>query len=462
MATTKKKNKKNRVQFLKEKYVKLIESSPFFQEEQNQSFNGIIIKTAEDLFDIFKKYDPTYHKKYLLWMLERFLDDRKVYNSDAGEYENVQRLKVEDLVKFNKDLDFFDKHKDRFPVNKRNINQYKDIQDFFEVVDEVKPKDEVSISLSQLDKQYKQEIDIWLDNENWKVVIPHTLNAASVYGKGTKWCTTMENGGSIDHYLQKGPLIILINKKADKDDDSNHKYQFHFETNQFMNAKDGSIPSLNDFLSNNQDVLYALVDNIKKEHATKLKIQHGIPLKEEDKIIKPSKDTNGEEKSITLNLTNINVENLEEGLYVDGNVNLEGNDNIKKIKDITVTGNLIARESTLESLEGNIKVDGTCDLNKCKKLKYVSDNIKVGSALILDACKNLEKLPENGDIGFHLFANICKKIDYVPKNLKVGFILFIRKTKLAKELLGKNQEIDINNYKVGENIEIAPTPLKKK
>ena len=63
--------------------------------------------------------------------------------------------------------------------------------------------------------------------------------------------------------LYKGPLYILISK-----DNPSEKYQFHFETSQFMDVKDQDI-DLGEFMEDNEDV-YQFFTKIKKLH-----IKHG-------------------------------------------------------------------------------------------------------------------------------------------------------------------------------------------
>lgn len=76
-------------------------------------------------------------------------------------------------------------------------------------------------------------IEIPYEDKEWKVVVPKSYDASCYWGNGTKWCTaTRESDEWYNHYSEQGPLYILIDKKT-KD-----KYQFHFESDQFMNEKD--------------------------------------------------------------------------------------------------------------------------------------------------------------------------------------------------------------------------------
>lgn len=58
-----------------------------------------------------------------------------------------------------------------------------------------------------------------------------TKEAACLYGKGTRWCTAAENHNAFDQYHRRGPLYVV--QTPDK-----RKYQFHFQSGQFMDEKD--------------------------------------------------------------------------------------------------------------------------------------------------------------------------------------------------------------------------------
>lgn len=80
--------------------------------------------------------------------------------------------------------------------------------------------------------------------EGWDIYIPKTYAASCKLGSGTSWCTaTTESDYYYNNYTNQGPLYILINKSNPEE-----KYQFHFESKQFMDRDDYSI-NLFDFLA---------------------------------------------------------------------------------------------------------------------------------------------------------------------------------------------------------------------
>ena len=65
------------------------------------------------------------------------------------------------------------------------------------------------------------------------IIVPHTEEASCYYGKGTQWCTAANNGNNMfEYYNDNGNLYININKLT------HEKYQFHFETDSFMDETD--------------------------------------------------------------------------------------------------------------------------------------------------------------------------------------------------------------------------------
>jgi len=64
-----------------------------------------------------------------------------------------------------------------------------------------------------------------------QLAIPETQEASCELGRGTKWCTAAAKDNMFDQYSEDGPLYVWRDKNG-------KKYQFHFETAQFMDSKD--------------------------------------------------------------------------------------------------------------------------------------------------------------------------------------------------------------------------------
>ena len=89
------------------------------------------------------------------------------------------------------------------------------------------------------------------EDSKWAIYIPKTYAASCKLGQGTSWCTASTES---DYYYNMykdeygGDYYIVISKS-----NPNEKYQFHFESGQFMDAKDVEI-DIDKFFRNNPQV----------------------------------------------------------------------------------------------------------------------------------------------------------------------------------------------------------------
>ena len=169
-------------------------------------------KNSNSIIDHFaSKGDPSKDKKYTHWIVSRY---------------NKGQFRQEDHSRVHEALSNFEQHKNK--LISKDINQYKHLTD---VEDAVEPHIG-SISNKQEKRQEKHEGADLIHSENGLTV--HKLNTkegACHYGAGTKWCTASRKNNMFDQYNKQGSLYVV--NTPDK-----RKYQFHFETNQFMNEKD--------------------------------------------------------------------------------------------------------------------------------------------------------------------------------------------------------------------------------
>lgn len=81
-------------------------------------------------------------------------------------------------------------------------------------------------------------IKVVYNDDVWQVVIPLTHAADRKYGAGTEWCTATNNPRWFKDYTKDGPLFIIRSKLAQG---RNCKWQYHKQSNQFMDFADNSI-----------------------------------------------------------------------------------------------------------------------------------------------------------------------------------------------------------------------------
>ena len=124
----------------------------------------------------------------------------------------------------------FIKYKSKLPIEKRDINRYNSVSELYSLIQTLENKG----VKSQKDVK-KEGAEVVYEDSEWKIVIPHTEEASCIYGAQTRWCTAGRENNMFEYYNKRGPLYININKQ------NGDKYQFHFETNSYMDAEDEEI-----------------------------------------------------------------------------------------------------------------------------------------------------------------------------------------------------------------------------
>ncbi len=104
------------------------------------------------------------------------------------------------------------------------------------------------------------------EDDNWQIYFPRTKGAACSLGKGTDWCTAAPGLDYYEQYAADGQLIIFINKRNPEE-----KYQFHYNSKQFIDKNDVSMPHMKFMLLNK-----ILADNV-------LNTEYSQILSKEDK-----------------------------------------------------------------------------------------------------------------------------------------------------------------------------------
>ena len=199
-----------------------------------------------------------YQKYYSKIPYETFLDivmaDPKTNIDGTGELLSLGKyakmllsfylkgtLRNEDLVKAEEYLGYVYLHNVAVEINKlRNLGDlYKVVQRY--IIEDTLEFKEILNALV-LDEDYK----LLYQGKDWTFYQPLTEKGSSYLGVNTEWCTTWgeyclnkkhrDRGNYFQSHNIKGPLFIMINKTNPLD-----KYQFHFETNQYMDKNDKRI-----------------------------------------------------------------------------------------------------------------------------------------------------------------------------------------------------------------------------
>jgi len=150
-------------------------------------------------------------------------------------------IKPEDIYKYKNYLSTFKSRRKEFPFT--DINQIKSPQDlsqFISTAIELRNQEEEDPSqikgVSKEQKYTKLKIGKVAGFTVYKIPkgAAKLKQVACDLGSGTEWCTAHSEAGYFEQYIKQGPLYIFDNGKGEK-------YQFHYESNQFMDKYDDPI-----------------------------------------------------------------------------------------------------------------------------------------------------------------------------------------------------------------------------
>lgn len=173
------------------------------------------------ILEILERGDPTRNKAYSQAIA-------KMYGNGLSKAEDVVSTLADYLAKFDKL-----KNRKKIQPPRNDFNRYKSLEDFMDVVDEY-PDEEAESK----PEEKKNATELYRDSQ-LIVTVPNDVEAACYYGQGTRWCTAGKNNNMYDYYTKGNrPLYVIIPRQQAY---PGEKYQFHFETKQFMNEQDRQI-----------------------------------------------------------------------------------------------------------------------------------------------------------------------------------------------------------------------------
>lgn len=284
--------------------------------------------------------DPTYKGgneigKYGKWILRLVYNNiknelsKQQYNNLLQQYPDginpsngkkfeaptpLPSIKDEDLYKVTKALKQYDLYKNDLG---KSIDSYKTLEelntDLYSLKQSGIPRTEIALKRYNLFKKaIPKGLKIVFENENWIVGIPTTKKSSVMFGEDTEWCTTANGQTYYEYYTERGNLYINLNK------DDGKLYQFHFETDSFMNEADDSI-SFKEIIDTDEQ--------FKKFYLTTYKENKDVIFENENWIVSVDKKNE--------RLTVYNNFNLAEGLTYKY---------YKEINELTVDDDIIDNE----------------------------------------------------------------------------------------------------------------------
>jgi len=218
-------------------------------------------KTAKQLVQLIAKMDPTPNKELAFWLALNYAryDEARATGQGIARWEDIGGRAVTALQRFKALLN---KPNLTPPLPVRDINQIRGLSALEDLVEKYPDKETQSNqaqATAEEENLYKTGKAVLLHNDNQVKVVELKSEAAAVFfGKGTRWCTAATNNNRYTIYAKQGPLYVVIIKGT------NEKYQFHWPTNQFMDAQDKEINLIE--LANKYPVLWDVFDPIAKKN----------------------------------------------------------------------------------------------------------------------------------------------------------------------------------------------------
>jgi len=203
-------------------------------KSENQPYKDQIGSDGSNFTKWIEQYDPTQDKKFVNWMIIRYLKgDIKRLEDIPGRISSA----LDTYWRLSRTNKLKPEHKD--------INRITDLED---VVDSYQEKELPSRSEKASAEEQAMydngDAKLIFNDAEYKVVIPITHTGSCYFGKNTKWCTaSVSDMSSHNRYSKQGPLYVILQKAT------NTRWQFHFDSDQFMDEKDEEINIISFFKS---------------------------------------------------------------------------------------------------------------------------------------------------------------------------------------------------------------------
>ena len=184
-----------------------------FDPSNSSKFTGFLIKKLKEHLDIKKSMlgKPSFRGRLREVILEGRNSNIKNFSEPIGDNDLEKtiiyyltdcygRENLESLHMFNEHL-----KENRIPQGHRDINNYGSWEEIQKIT---------SLATIKLDqKRLEKEVITVIDNEEWLVIRPLTIESSLTYGSGTKWCTASKNNHDYFYrYTKNGVLNYVINK----------------------------------------------------------------------------------------------------------------------------------------------------------------------------------------------------------------------------------------------------------
>jgi hypothetical protein len=305
-----------------------------------------------------------------------------------------KNIKPEDLYKYNTYFKIFDRRKREYPF--QDINQYKttnDISQFIsksvEIADREKADPSQQRGIARSDK-YKEffigsvdGFDVYELPKGRKDL----YGASCELGSGTEWCTATGNTRNhFDNYISDGPLFIFTKPG------STEKYQFSYESAQFMDKDDNSV------VKNASKTIVKLFRFIESKYP-----QYRMPLALKLLLFPDTITKDDLNVGDNLDLSDTQIQSLPAGLQVRGSLLLSGTQIQSLPADLQVGGGLDLRDTPIQSLPAGLQVGGNLLLSGTQ-IQSLPAGLRVGGSLDLSGTQ-IQSLPAGLRVGGSLLLS---------------------------------------------------------
>lgn len=399
--------------------------------------NPELQKTVKEFLDSDFNIQTNY--KYVDWVLRRNFDD-------IGN----QIISLDDVTPY---LERFDKI--RKNLNKKDINQYRSIQEFVDTIENYgETKSEERSKLKDGTEK------IYEDNEVL-IVKPLTKDASCYYGHGTKWCTSATvSNNMFESYKSKGPLYYLIFKNL-KNDNDYYKLAIHYDVERDLvslyDAQDrlnknllGFLKTLKGFSSIEKDIKDVVRDDDKGIVQQLINIFNNLNNFITSNISKLKRVVYGKPLKV-VNTTNEEVI-AEYGVRVI-NLSIEGDDFVFKSSSPSREGNVYDKRKVYEVIEF-IELTENLKLNP-RTIKYGKNlSFLILKVLELFIIENKESINiGNDDVTYWTPMNSFSSYRFEsmnPKNRYIKFLDYV-KDRNEKNLPADKYDFLINVLEIDPN-----------
>jgi len=232
-------------------------------EPRKKDDKVIPAKMTPQEFDKIVLADPTTRRAgdeikkagtYVNWLVKQFLslvpeDEQEGTPRYKSELKRKKDLYFEDLYKTTEDLKKFDAFKQKLPQELRDINKLS-IDGLFDAVKDF------DLTMATTTKAERKSMpshpggEMVFDGDRWRIVKITDKGslgkeAACFYGgnnEETRWCTSAPGLHYFNGYISRGPLYVIMDKNDSKLGSKTglpmHRYQWHFQDQQFMDIHD--------------------------------------------------------------------------------------------------------------------------------------------------------------------------------------------------------------------------------